>query len=87
MEQDQINRNNLLIAAFMGFTVDKETKFLVDPEEGPNPMTLYCPDGSDFKYHKDWTSLMKVAEKLLGKTSPIEEAWKSVLKDILKQGE
>ena len=87
MTQDQINRNNLLIAAFMGFTVDEETKFLVDPAEGPNPVTLYCPDGSDFKYHKSWDALMKVAEKLIGAQPSIEEAWTDMVQSILKKDE
>lgn len=86
MTQDQINRNNLLIAAFMGFTVDEETKYLIDPEEFPKPITLYCPDGSDFKYHKDWNSLMKVIEKMEDIGSPIAEVWTNVLKVIKAKG-
>lgn len=64
--QEKINKDNKLIAEFMGFKQSGLLNEYTNPNEIPvNGMTnIYNPDGSDFKYSKSWDWLMPIIEKI-----------------------
>lgn len=54
--ETEIIKGNLLIAEFMGFTINEDLNLCMDK------IPLFKP--TDLKYHSKWDSLMRVVEKI-----------------------
>lgn len=90
MTPKEINEGNIILAEFLGFKKEGILDAYIDPNSILIPgdwQSLYNPDGSDFKFHKDWNALMRVFEAKTGLMPPIEETWRTLVHDIkaLKQ--